>query len=217
MKTMIRFLTIMGFVFAGLLFNFHFIFAQSGWYWSNPEPIGNPLHAVSFTDANTGTAVGDYGTILRTTNGGASWTSQPSRTTNSLYSVSFTDANTGTAVGFGGTILRTTTGGVATGMKEMSSHTPSDFSLTQNYPNPFNPTTVISYQIPLYKGGLRGIYVTLKVYDLLGREVATLVNERKDAGTYSVQWNASGFTTGMYLVRIQAGSFIDTKKVLLMK
>jgi len=67
--------------------------------------------------------------------------------------------------------------------------------------------------------------VTLKVYDLLGREVATLVNERKDAGTYSVQWNASGFATGMYLVRIQArptnggqaGSFVDTKKVLLMK
>ena len=78
---------------------------------------------------------------------------------------------------------------------------------------------------PLQRGNERGIYVTLKVYDLLGREVATLVNERKDAGTYSVQWNASGFATGMYLVRIQArptnggqaGSFVDTKKVLLMK
>jgi hypothetical protein len=91
--------------------------------------------------------------------------------------------------------------------------------LHQNYPNPFNPTTLISYQLPVNS------YVTLKVYDLLGREVATLVNERKEAGKYSVRWNASGFATGVYLVRIQAhqtnggqaGSFIDTKKVLLMR
>jgi hypothetical protein len=96
---------------------------------------------------------------------------------------------------------------------------PASFALLQNYPNPFNPTTTIEYQIPTQS------YVTLKIYDLLGREVTTLVNERKDAGVYSVQWNASGFATGMYLVRIQAhqtnggqaGSFIDTKKVLLMK
>jgi hypothetical protein len=88
---------------------------------------------------------------------------------------------------------------------------PLKFALEQNYPNPFNPTTTIEYQIPSQS------LVTLKIFDLLGREVAVLVNEKKDAGNYSVRWNASGFATGMYLVRIQAGSFIDTKKVLLMK
>ncbi len=71
----------------------------------------NDLFGVSFTDANTGTAVGFDGTILRTTNGGTTWTSQTSGTTNHLYGVSFTDANTGTAVGVDGTILRTTNGG----------------------------------------------------------------------------------------------------------
>jgi predicted GH43/DUF377 family glycosyl hydrolase len=98
-------------------------------------------------------------------------------------------------------------------------YVPTSFALQQNFPNPFNPATVISYQLALNS------QVTLKVYDVLGREVATLVNERKDAGTYSVRWNASGFATGMYLVRMQArptnggqpGGFIDTKKVLLMK
>jgi hypothetical protein len=100
---------------------------------------------------------------------------------------------------------------VVSGITKDGSNVPETFALMQNYPNPFNPATVISYQLPVNS------YVTLKVYDLLGREVATLVNERKEAGNYSVQWNASGFATGMYLVRIQAGSFIDTKKVLLMK
>jgi photosystem II stability/assembly factor-like uncharacterized protein len=98
-----------------------------------------------------------------------------------------------------------------TGITKDGSRVPDIFALLQNYPNPFNPATVISYQLPVNS------YVTLKIFDLLGREVATLVNERKDAGMYSVRWNASGFATGMYLVRIQAGSFIDTKKVLLMK
>ena len=71
----------------------------------------NTLFAVSFTDPNTGTAVGNGGTILRTTDGGATWVSQSSGTTNSLRGISFTDANTGTAVGLSGTILRTTNGG----------------------------------------------------------------------------------------------------------
>ena len=85
--------------------------AQSGWYWQNPLPQGNSLRAVAVLDGKTVIAVGDAGTILRTTDGGASWRRQFSGTANHLYGVSFTDANTGTAVGEGGTILRTTTGG----------------------------------------------------------------------------------------------------------
>ena len=86
-----------------------------------------------------------------------------------------------------------------------------DFSLTQNYPNPFNPSTTIRYEIP------ENQFVTLKVYDLLGKEVATLVNEEKQAGSYSVDFDASNLTTGMYIYKIQTGDFVDTKKMILIK
>src|SRR5438477_1289139 len=81
------------------------------WVWQNPLPQGNWLFGVSFTDANNGTAVGWYGTILRTTDGGRHWIIQSSGTTNLLYGVSFVDANNGTVVGANGTILRTADGG----------------------------------------------------------------------------------------------------------
>ncbi len=78
---------------------------------------------------------------------------------------------------------------------------PASYLLTQNYPNPFNPSTSISYQLPTQN------HVTLKVYDLLGREVATLVNEVRQPGTYSVQWNAFGVASGMYICRLQDRRF----------
>src|SRR6184192_4365210 len=84
---------------------------SSQWHWQNPLPQGNNLRGASFLDANTGTVVGEYGTIVRTTDGGNSWTVQVSGTTQTLWAVSFTDANNGTAVGEGGTIVRTTDGG----------------------------------------------------------------------------------------------------------
>ena len=85
--------------------------SQSGWVWQNPLPQGNHLSSVSFVDANIGTAVGDAGTILRTTDGGATWTPQQSNTTSWLFGVSFGDANHGVAVGNFSTMLRTTDGG----------------------------------------------------------------------------------------------------------
>src|SRR4029450_11410594 len=84
---------------------------NSQWHWQNPLPQGNNLRGASFVDANTGTVVGDYGTIVRTTDGGNSWTIQVSGTTQNLWAVSFIDANNGAAVGEGGTILGTTDGG----------------------------------------------------------------------------------------------------------
>jgi len=85
--------------------------SQGGWFWQNPLPTGTDLNSVKFIDATTGWAVGNFGTILRTTNGGADWTSQSSGTTEYLFGVSFTDENNGTAVGLDGTILKTTNGG----------------------------------------------------------------------------------------------------------
>jgi hypothetical protein len=87
----------------------------------------------------------------------------------------------------------------------------TDFSLDQNYPNPFNPSTKISYSIK--EEGL----VTLKVYDILGKEIATLINENKPEGNYEVEFNASALPSGLYIYKIQSGSFSDVKKMLLTK
>ncbi|MBK7632006.1 MAG: CotH kinase family protein [Ignavibacteriales bacterium] len=88
---------------------------------------------------------------------------------------------------------------------------PSEFTLFQNYPNPFNPSTKISWQSPV------GSQQTLKIYNLLGSEVATLVDEYKTAGTYEVEFKATKYPSGVYFYRLQAGSFVETKKMLLLK
>jgi hypothetical protein len=86
-----------------------------------------------------------------------------------------------------------------------------EYELAQNYPNPFNPVTMIRYQIPTAET------VSLKVYDVLGKEVATLVSGRQEAGNYAVPFNASGLSSGMYFYRLQAGSFVETRKMMLVK
>jgi len=88
---------------------------------------------------------------------------------------------------------------------------PCEYLLSQNYPNPFNPTTTIKYSIPELS------FVTIKIYDVLGSEVATLVNEEKSEGSYELNWNAVNLPSGVYFYRIQAGNFIDTKKMILLR
>ncbi|MEJ2104604.1 MAG: prolyl oligopeptidase family serine peptidase [Ignavibacteriaceae bacterium] len=88
---------------------------------------------------------------------------------------------------------------------------PTNYALSQNYPNPFNPSTNISYSITQY--GL----VTIKVYNTLGEEVATLVNEEKPAGTYELTWNAANLSSGVYFYQLMAGDFIQTKKMILLR
>ncbi|MFA5831878.1 MAG: T9SS type A sorting domain-containing protein [Bacteroidota bacterium] len=85
------------------------------------------------------------------------------------------------------------------------------YSLSQNYPNPFNPTTTIRYSLP------SSANVKLSVYDLLGREIATLVNEEQSAGWKEVQWNAKNVSSGIYFYKLQAGSFVETRKMLLVR
>ncbi len=93
---------------------------------------------------------------------------------------------------------------------------PSKFELTQNYPNPFNPTTTISYTIPVAELGF-GLTVLLKIYDMLGKEVATLVNEEQASGNYSVQFDASKLSSGIYYYTLKTEKYSDTKKMLLLK
>ncbi len=104
---------------------------------------------------------------------------------------------------------------------------PANFSLEQNYPNPFNPTTKIRFEVPLNKGESRGLSVKLEIYDALGREIETLVNENKPPGTYEITWNASNYPSGVYFYKLVVndpgssgqnnGRFVETKKMLLIK
>ncbi len=88
---------------------------------------------------------------------------------------------------------------------------PLQNNLSQNYPNPFNPSTLINYQLPMNN------LVTLKVFDIVGREVATLVNERQEAGMYQTAFNAQGLSSGLYFYQLRAGNYSEVKKMILMK
>lgn len=100
---------------------------------------------------------------------------------------------------------------IVTSVKENITQTPSSFALEQNYPNPFNPSTNIAFSLP------RAERVTLKVFDLLGKEIATLVDEKLATGHYEVRWNAGGVESGTYFYQLRAGEFAATKKLILMK
>ncbi|MGC8858889.1 MAG: T9SS type A sorting domain-containing protein, partial [Ignavibacteria bacterium] len=97
------------------------------------------------------------------------------------------------------------------GVQNNTSTLPMEYRLSQNYPNPFNPVTKISFDIP--KQGL----VTLKVYDVLGREVRTLINEVKNAGSYTVDFNASELASGVYFYKLEVNGFTDVKRMMLIK
>ncbi len=88
--------------------------------------------------------------------------------------------------------------------------------MQQNYPNPFNPSTKIKFDIPSVGNG-RDRSVQLKIYDVLGKEAATLVNEHLKPGVYEADWNAENFPSGVYFYKLESGSFTETKKMLLIK
>jgi hypothetical protein len=105
-----------------------------------------------------------------------------------------------------------------TSVEDDNSKSPNTFALEQNYPNPFNTSTSIRYNVPsVTLSEVEGSRVSLKVYDVIGNEVATLVNEEKPAGSYEVKFNASELSSGIYFYKLQAGSLLETKKMILMK
>lgn len=150
------------------------------------------------------------GQVYRSTNSGVNWTAQTIAATNPLYGIYMVHQGLGWIGGATGKIYKyvdPTYTGIGTQNNEM----PSAYKLEQNYPNPFNPSTTINYSIP------SASEVSIKVFDMLGHEVMTLVNEQKNAGNYSVNVNASNLASGIYLYKIVAGSYTDTKKMTLIK
>jgi photosystem II stability/assembly factor-like uncharacterized protein len=104
-------------------------------------------------------------------------------------------------------------------VKKISTEEPTSFSLHQNYPNPFNPSTKIKFAIPLLRGGAagRGVFTKLIVYDILGKQIASLVNQQLQPGTYEVEWDGSNYPSGVYFYTLIYSDFIKSKKMILLK
>lgn len=172
--------------------------------------ISSSLYSVSFAGSDTGIVVGSAGAIHRTSDAGLTWQQQSSGTTAILRSVHMVSGSIGTIVGDSGIVLRTTTSGVVS-VKNPEPREPLQFELFQNYPNPFNPITQISFIIPL--SGM----TTLRVFDIRGNEVATLVHQHLERGTYTFEFKAANLASGIYFSRLKSGSQSITKKMVLVK
>jgi hypothetical protein len=179
------------------------------------DAAGNIYVTGSSADSNGFT---DFATIKYNPSGSQQWIARYNGPEG------YGDATAGIAVDGAGNVYVTGTSGgsssIYTTIKYSQSGTPvlggesnipTNYGLDQNYPNPFNPNTVISYKLPVNS------FVLLKIYDLLGREVATLVNEERTAGSYGVQWNAERFSSGVYFYKLEAGSFSQTRKLMLIR
>jgi len=149
--------------------------------------------------------------VFLSANNGTTWSEVDSGLTNRNV-IALTVSGTNLFAGIsGGGVWRRPLSEMTTAVPLGSNKLPGTYALLQNYPNPFNPTTEISYQLPAAG------FVTLNVYDVLGRKAKTLVSERQNAGTHSLTLNAAGLSSGVYFYRLTAGNFVDTKKLLLLK
>jgi len=172
---------------------------------------GNRLYSLALVDSMAVYVGSNNKIVFKSTNGGNNWITQQLPTYWAVTSsVFFVNQNTGYCCA-GNELMKTTNGGNVF-VKNISSEIPNEYRLFQNYPNPFNPNTNIKYQIKNNK------FVTLKVFDLLGREVAILVNEFQKTGTYEVSYDGNNLTSGIYFYVLYADGFkIDSKKLILLK
>ncbi len=204
-----------GSTFAIIVGNYGMIFRTSdgGATWlPRQSGTGRRLNSVQFINNTYGLAVGDSGTMIRSTDRGLTWSPLSSGTTNNLTSAHFSNEYIGAVVGEKGTILRTTQTDLPVSVRDdRDLSVPREFALNQNYPNPFNPATAISYQLTAASE------IQLRIFDILGREIATLVDGVQQAGHHSVRWDASLFPSGVYLYRLQTKDFIETKKMVLLR
>ncbi len=201
--------------------------SDNGENWTeqnNPDLLNRSLNDVFFSQIynwGLGWAVGDQGLILKTTNFGTNWQIESEGTTiNNLKRIKFCHWADFWGGSFGPGIIvgehKTVLINPIVVSIEDNPIAVEKFHLSQNYPNPFNPSTKIKFEIP---GQARddNALVTLKVYDVLGNEITTLVNEDKPAGEYEVEFDGRDLTSGIYFYQLQAGALVKTKKMILLK
>ena len=211
----------------------YFINEMTGWFSTNSGRIVKttdgganwnivlqdvPVWRLSFTNELTGYGCRSDGSVIKTTNGGDNWLIQTTPLTENLYDINFTSGNTGYIVTWSGKILKTTNGGgTPVSVNGFVSLNDPDFELMQNYPNPFNPSTNISVSVPKLSD------VKITVFDISGREVSVIADERISPGVYTYKFDGSIFTSGIYFYKIKAvdvntgAEFSETKKMLLVK
>ncbi|MFA7360095.1 MAG: T9SS type A sorting domain-containing protein [Candidatus Kapaibacterium sp.] len=181
----------------------------ANWFmcFNNPQS----WEKIKFVNNQIGFALSYNRNIFYTTNQGSSWNYSNIGSTIPLNDICFTNQSTGFAVGVWGKIYKTNNTGGIVSINPISTEIPKDFCLHQNYPNPFNPVTKINFELPIQK------FVSLKIYDITGREIQTLVNEIKQAGYYTVDFNGPNLSSGVYFYKIQSGNFVSVKRMVLVK
>lgn len=190
-----------------------------------------PVRAVKFFNQNTGIAAtgnlyNEAGGIYSTTDGGANWNLDIS-TSAEMFSIEYKAVSadsmdvwcvgsTGGSTGFTGKLYKSRMQNLV-GISLVNSEIPEKFRLYQNYPNPFNPSTNIRFSIASVETGLKPVSTRLVIYDMLGREIAVLVNRELNPGTYEVKFDASKYASGIYFYRLVSGSYSEVKKMILVK
>jgi photosystem II stability/assembly factor-like uncharacterized protein len=185
------------------------------WISINP-PTGYSLYAIQFFNANTGIVSGENGTAFKTTNAGLTWIPYYDITGLHFFTMHCPDQNNCYFGGWYGIMLKMQNGGILQGITHIKYDMPRYYLLNQNYPNPFNPTTKIKFSIPPVGNG-RDRSVRIIVYDALGREVQTLVNEHLQPGAYEVEWDGSNYSSGVYYYTLVSDNYYETKKMILIK
>ncbi|MBN8583617.1 MAG: T9SS type A sorting domain-containing protein [Ignavibacteria bacterium] len=208
--------TELGFAVGNKVYNIGFIVrtTNGGITWDYTYLPGTYLlSSVYFVNENVGYA-GAEGVSYKTTNGGNDWFRIRTKSPD-LHGIYFINENTGYAVGSNGTIIKTTNGGgEPIGIEPISNTLPNEFRLYQNYPNPFNPVTKIKFTIPFSS---KSDDVNIQIYDVTGREVRQYPLGNLKAGIYSIDFDGTGFASGVYFCRLISGKFKFTNKMVLIK
>ncbi len=199
-------------IFAGTA-NDVFLSTNNGASWNDVDTsLSTSVSSLAVSGANIFAGTG-YGSLVSvSTNNGASWTTVDAGLTlpnTAVFALFISGTNLFAGTTFG--VWRRPLSEMITSVKGRDTEKPTRFSLSQNYPNPFNPTTTISFTLPS-----RSI-VSLKVFDMLGREVSMIVSGELQAGNYNRQWNAANMASGVYFYSLQAGTNTETKNLLLLK
>lgn len=204
-------------LFAGTWGDGVFLLNVGGTSWTAIDSGLTNSRVWSLTVSGTSIFAGTEAGLFLSTNTGVNWTRVDSGLVNpwvTALAVSGEYLFAGTAggtFGGGGGVWRRPLSQMITGIENTNRHIPQGYELNQNYPNPFNPTTNISFGLPSRS------FVTLRVIDIMGREVAVLVSQELSAGIYSREWNAKDLPSGLYFYRLQAGWFSKTKKLILLR
>ncbi|HMQ69476.1 MAG TPA: YCF48-related protein [Ignavibacteria bacterium] len=184
---------------------------DGGTTWSIMNAPAGGYYKIQFRN-NFGYAVASNGMIIKSTDSGNSWIEQPTVTDNGLYALYFNSDNYVYAGGLLGSILKTIPSElIVTSTENNLSEITQGFVLAQNYPNPFNPST--NLEIGISEMG----FVSLKIYDISGKEISTLVNERLYPGTYKYRFEGTGLTSGVYFYTLKVNGLSQTKRMLLIK